>query len=85
MTIEEVLQIWRPARLAEVLDTTSQNISRWIRHGRIPRCRQYEIQVKTGGQLIADSFDPELVYIATANRLAQRDAYEVDANEGSLA
>ncbi|MEX0828151.1 MAG: hypothetical protein WD005_04275 [Haliea sp.] len=83
MTIEEVLQIWRPARLAEVLDTTSQNISGWISDGRIPRCRQYEIQVKTGGQLIADSFDPELDYIAIANRSAHRNTHGVAVNEGS--
>lgn len=83
MTIEEVLQIWRPARLAEVLDTTSQNISGWISDGRIPRCRQYEIQVKTGGQLIADSFDPELDYIAIANRSAPRNTHGVAVNEGS--
>lgn len=64
MTMEQVLEIWTPAKLADVLDTSVQNICGWLREGRIPRGRQYELQVKSGGRLIAIGFDPGRDYVA---------------------
>ena len=64
MTIEEVLAIWTPARLAEVLETSIQNISGWSKDGRIPQGRQYELQVKSNGRLVASTFDPDRDYVA---------------------
>lgn len=68
MTIEEVLEIWAPVRLAEVLETSVQNICGWLRDGRIPRGREYELQVKSGGKLIASNFDPSRDYVADGHR-----------------
>jgi DNA-binding transcriptional regulator Cro len=61
--IQQVIAYFRsPACTARALDTSPQNISGWIAEGAIPRCRQYEIQVKTNGALIAESWDPERDY-----------------------
>ena len=68
MSIDEVLAIWRPARLAEVLETSIQNISGWSKEGRIPQGRQYELQVKSSGRLIASNFDPSRDYLADGHR-----------------
>lgn len=68
MTIEEVLEIWVPARLAEVLETSIQNVFGWLRAGKIPRSRQYELQVKSGGRLIANTFDPSRDYVSDGRR-----------------
>lgn len=68
MTIEEVLEIWAPVRLAEVLETSIQNISGWLREGKIPRGREYELQVKSGGKLMAGNFDPSRDYVAEGRR-----------------
>ena len=63
MTIEEVLKIWTPVKIAEVLETSIQNVCGWLREGRIPRGRQYELQVKSEGRLIANTFDTSRDYI----------------------
>ena len=63
MTIEQVLRIWSPARLAEILNTSTQNVSLWIREGRVPRSREYELQVKSRGKLQASTFDPDRDYM----------------------
>lgn len=68
MTIDDVLEIWVPARLAEVLETSIQNVSGWLREGKIPRGRQYELQVKSGGRLIASTFDPGRDYVSDGRR-----------------
>jgi len=68
MTIEDVLEIWVPARLAEVLETSIQNVSGWLREGKIPRGRQYELQAKSGGRLIANTFDPSRDYVSDGRR-----------------
>ena len=63
MNVKDVIAYFRsPACTARALDTTPQNISGWIAEGAIPRCRQYEIQVKTHGALVAESWDPTLNY-----------------------
>ena len=72
MTIDEVLEIWVPARLAEVLDTSMQNISGWLKDGRIPRCREYELQVKSGGRLTASNYDPGRDYVFQGRRRGRR-------------
>ena len=72
MTIEQVLEIWTPANLAKVLDTSIQNVCHWLSDGRIPRGRQYELQVKSGGRLIAVGFDAGRDYV-TGGRQRQRD------------
>lgn len=71
MTIEQVLEIWTPAKVAEVLETTVQNVCGWLREDRIPRGRQYELQAKSGGRLIACGFDPSRDYVA-GGRLRKR-------------
>jgi hypothetical protein len=63
MTIEQVLKIWTPVKLAEVLQTSIQNVCGWLREGKIPRGRQYELQVKSEGRLIASTFDPSRDYV----------------------
>lgn len=72
MTIEEVLSIWTPARLSEVLDTSIQNVCGWMREGRIPMGRQYELQVKSRGKLLAASFDPERDYVVNGRQRGRR-------------
>ena len=58
MNVADVITFFRwPACTARALDTTPQNISGWIAEGEIPRCRQYEIQVKSCGMLVAESWD----------------------------
>lgn len=73
MTIEQVLEIWTPANLAAVLDTSIQNVCGWLSSGRIPRGRQYELQVKSGGRLIAIGFDSSRDYVS-GGRQRQRGA-----------
>lgn len=68
MKLEDVLQIWTPARLAEVMDTSIQNICGWMKEGEVPRSREYELQVKSGGRLHARNFDPERDYTAGGRR-----------------
>ena len=67
MEIEEVMELWKPAQLARVLDTTTQNISAMIKKRQIPPGRQYELQVKSGGRLVASSYDPNRNYMDEAN------------------
>lgn len=63
MNVKDVIAYFRsPACTARALDTTPQNISGWIAEGEIPRCRQYEIQVKSQGALIAESWDSKRDY-----------------------
>ena len=63
MDVKEVIAYFQgPACTARALETTPQNISGWIAEGEIPRCRQYEIQVKTHGVLIAESWDAKRNY-----------------------
>lgn len=64
MRMEDVLAIWTPARLAEVLETSAQSITPWIRSGFAPRSREYELQVKSGGRLQASNFDPDRDYVS---------------------
>ena len=68
MTVDEVLELWVPARLAEVLGTSAQNVSGWLREGKIPRGREYELQVKSGGRLMASDFDPTRDYVVDGRR-----------------
>ena len=63
MKVEDVLAIWTPARLAEVCETTVQNVSGWIKDGRVPKSREYELQVKSGGRLLASTYDPDRDYL----------------------
>lgn len=63
MDIRDVLEIWTPARLAEVTETSAQSVTFWIRNGMVPRSREYELQVKSGGRLRATNFDPERDYV----------------------
>jgi hypothetical protein len=61
--VEDVITFFcGPACTARALDTSPQNISGWIAEGAIPRGRQYEIQVKTSGALLAESWDPQRDY-----------------------
>lgn len=69
MELDDVFEIWNPARLSDVLDTTVQNVSMWRKTG-IPLQRQYEIQVKSKGRLLASGFDPERDYVS--NGLVQK-------------
>tara|TARA_R110001592_G_scaffold254129_3_gene517456 strand:+ start:4164 stop:4370 length:207 start_codon:yes stop_codon:yes gene_type:complete len=63
VNIQDVITYFRgPACAARALDTTPQNISGWIAEGVIPRGRQYEIQVKSQGALVAESWDPARNY-----------------------
>jgi len=63
MKIEDVIAYFKGhACTARALDTTPQNISGWIADGEIPRCRQYEIQVKSKGELKAETWDPKRDY-----------------------
>lgn len=70
MDIDDVLAIWSPARLAEICNTSTQNVSGWIREGRVPRSREYELQVKSRGKLQASTFDPDRDYMS--NRYYKR-------------
>jgi hypothetical protein len=61
--VEDVITFFcGPACTARALDTSPQNISGWIAEGAIPRARQYEIQVKTNGSLLAESWDSDRDY-----------------------
>ena len=71
--MEQVLEIWTPANLAAVLDTSIQNVCGWLSCGKIPRGRQYELQVKSGGRLIAVGFDSGRDYV-TGGKLCKRNA-----------
>lgn len=73
MSVDEVISYFgnNASAAARALNTTPHNIYRWRREGEIPRGRQYELQVKTRGELLADSFDPEADYLAIA-RVAPR-------------
>jgi hypothetical protein len=63
VNIADVIAYFRgPACTARALDTTPQNISGWIAEGEIPRCRQYEIQVKSHGELVAETWDSKREY-----------------------
>lgn len=73
MDIDDVLAIWSPARLAEVCDTSTQCVSGWIREGKVPKSREYELQVKSRGKLLASNFDPERDYMS--NRYYKRRTY----------
>lgn len=64
MAIEDVLAIWSPARLAEILGTSTQNICVWVKRGTVPLCREYELQVKSGGRLLASTYDPGVDYVS---------------------
>jgi len=56
MTLEEVIKFFGgKANTARELDITYQAVQDWERRGTIPRGRQFEIQVMTGGRLQADS------------------------------
>ena len=68
MTIEQVLKIWTPVKLAEVLETSIQNVCGWLREDKIPRGRQYELQVKSEGRLIANTFDPSRDYVTNGQQ-----------------
>jgi hypothetical protein len=63
MDIEDALAIWSPARLAEILGTSTQNICVWIKRGVVPLSREYELQVKSGGRLTASTFNPDVDYV----------------------
>lgn len=63
MQIEKVIALFgSPANVARVLNTTTQNVSGWIAKGVIPQGRQYELQVKSYGVLVADNWDPQWDY-----------------------
>ena len=64
--IDEVLEFFggRTAVVASALDTSSQNVCGWVASGVIPRGREYELQVKSGGKLVAESWDSTRDYLA---------------------
>jgi len=68
MKLEDVLEIWSLARLAEVLDTSISNVCGWAKTGEIPRSREYELQVKSGGRLQASNYDPDRDYLSMGPR-----------------
>ena len=57
---------WNFVNAARLLDTTVANICGYAARDRIPLGRQYEIQAKLGGELVADNFDAERDYRAEA-------------------
>lgn len=66
MTMDDVLQVFFSVTgVAVVTNLSTQNISIWKRNG-VPEPRQYELYVKSGGELIPDGFDPEVNYVALA-------------------
>lgn len=77
MDIEDVLAIWSPARLAEILGTSTQNICVWIRRGVVPLSREYELQVKSGGRLLASTFDPDVDYVTGGLRDKRKKPWRV--------
>lgn len=50
------------AATARALETSYQNVKQWVDSGRIPKGRQYEIQVKSRGLLVAEDWDPRKEY-----------------------
>lgn len=57
MTPDQVIEYYGTQRkAAEALGVTQPAISTWLRKGRVPETRQYQIEVRTGGQLKAEPF-----------------------------
>lgn len=55
MTPTEVVAHFGSVRaVTEALGITQQAYSRWLQQGRVPRGRQYELQILTGGRLQAE-------------------------------
>lgn len=74
MDIEEALTHFSsPKGLATVLNTSPHYVSMMRQRG-IPKGRQYELQVKSGGVLLAEGFDPQVDYIAQARECTRRPA-----------
>lgn len=73
MSVDEVIRYFgnNASAAARALNTTPHNIYRWRREGQVPRGRQYELHLKTGGALRADGFDPEVDYRAIAQAIPQ--------------
>ena len=45
-------------KLAERLGITQGSVGDWVANGYIPWPRQFQIQIATGGELLADETDP---------------------------
>ncbi|MEO0436595.1 MAG: hypothetical protein AAF098_06785 [Pseudomonadota bacterium] len=62
------------ARAARVLGISKQCIGIWKKRGFIPLPKQYEIQVKSDNELVADNFDPGRDYVAELKGRVQQAA-----------
>lgn len=72
MTLSEAIGVFGSiSGIARIVGTTTQNVSSWKE--KIPRCRQYELQVKSGGVLQADDFNDNLDYVEIANTKRSRE------------
>ena len=55
MTPDDLYTIWRTQEeMAKALGLAQPTISGWFTDGKIPEPRQYQIQIVTGGRLVAD-------------------------------
>lgn len=56
MKLEEATEFFGGTKqLADALGLWPATVYQWRERGEIPRGRQYELQVKTGGALLADT------------------------------
>lgn len=54
MTLDQLLDHFKTqAAIAEFFDISEPAVSRWFKDGVVPDGRQYELQVKTAGKLMA--------------------------------
>jgi len=57
MTVDEVLEYYGSKRkAADAVDVTYEAFRQWYLAGVIPRGRQFEYEVITDGELVADDF-----------------------------
>ncbi|MFV0476971.1 MAG: Cro/CI family transcriptional regulator [Parahaliea sp.] len=70
--------------VALVLGTSPQNISMMVKKDQIPKGRQYELQVKSGGVLVASTFDPAMDYADFARRSIQRASRQTGRCDSAL-
>ena len=62
MSIDEAINLFRgQSNLARALGVTQTAVWLWKRQGEIPEGRQYQIEILTGGALMAERPDPRLV------------------------
>ena len=64
MTPEQAIKFWGSQKVvAEVCDVTVAAVSLWVQWGKIPRARQYQLHVLSGGRL---AVDPKAKKVAAA-------------------